>query len=348
MRLISYKKAAVALSAAVFIGGAYLPVRAQEAVGEYIGFNTFTIDDKEAPFAESLQTVWQSRAAMLGYENPGISRVESDALNVREIPSLDGKIVGKMPKDTVCEVVTVTEEGWVHIRSGQVEGFVRKEYLTTGAIALAKLNKLMKTVVVVKVDELNVRKNPGMGSTVMTRVSGEEELLFLEENKDWIKVSVRGLEGYVAAEYVALEKRLPTAVTMEELLRSERKAGGDDMKNVRNDLVEYAKQFLGNPYVWGGTSLTKGADCSGFVLSIYQNYGVELPHSSVSQSNMGSAVSETDLLPGDLVFYSKGGRINHVAIYIGDGKVIHASSPETGIKISNVDYRVPVKYVRIL
>ena len=104
----------------------------------------------------------------------------------------------------------------------------------------------------------------------------------------------------------------------------------------RVDLVEYAKQFVGNPYVWGGTSLTKGADCSGFVLSVFKKYGITLSHSSRAQANEGTKISASELKPGDLVFYGNGkGNINHVAIYIGGGQVIHASSPKTGIKISS-------------
>ena len=114
-------------------------------------------------------------------------------------------------------------------------------------------------------------------------------------------------------------------------------------------VVDFAMQFVGNPYVWGGTSLTKGADCSGFVLSVFKKFGVSLTHSSRAQATEGTKISASDLKPGDLVFYGNGsGTINHVAIYIGGGQVIHASSPKTGIKISKYNYRTPVKCVRIL
>jgi len=109
------------------------------------------------------------------------------------------------------------------------------------------------------------------------------------------------------------------------------------VSDVRVELCEYAKQFIGNPYVWGGTSLTKGADCSGFVLSVYAKYGISLPHSSRAQANSGTRISMSEAKPGDLVFYAKGGRINHVGIYIGGGQLVHASSPKTGIRVSNVD-----------
>jgi cell wall-associated NlpC family hydrolase len=114
------------------------------------------------------------------------------------------------------------------------------------------------------------------------------------------------------------------------------------------ELVAYALQFVGNPYKYGGTSLTNGADCSGFVLAVFAEFGVELPHYSVSQSQKGTAIDVSEVLPGDLIFYSNGSRINHVAIYIGNGQAVHASSPKTGIKISNYNYRTPVKARRIL
>ena len=113
--------------------------------------------------------------------------------------------------------------------------------------------------------------------------------------------------------------------------------------------IWYSMQtVVGNPYVWGGTSLTNGADCSGFTLSIYKKYGVSLPHHAASQAQLGTKVDYNSAQPGDLVFYAKNGRINHVAIYIGNGQVIHASSPKTGIKISSWNYRTPAGIRRYL
>ena len=98
----------------------------------------------------------------------------------------------------------------------------------------------------------------------------------------------------------------------------------------------------------GGTSLTKGADCSGFVLSVFRNYGISLPHSSRAQANCGTKISLSELKPGDLVFYGNRSGINHVAIYVGGGQVVHASNPRVGITISGVSYRSPVKAVRVI
>ena len=114
------------------------------------------------------------------------------------------------------------------------------------------------------------------------------------------------------------------------------------------DLANFALQFVGNPYVWGGTSLTNGADCSGFVLSVYAQFGISLPHDAELQANYGTEVSLSDLQPGDLLFYSNGYEIGHVTIYIGDGMVVHASNSVDGIKTSVYNYRTPVKAVRLL
>ena len=111
-------------------------------------------------------------------------------------------------------------------------------------------------------------------------------------------------------------------------------------------IAAYATQFVGNPYVYGGASLTGGADCSGFTMAVFANFGIGLPHNAAAQSGCGTQVSLSDLQPGDLLFYDNGGGIGHVTLYIGNGQVVHASSPETGIKISAYNYRSPVCAVR--
>lgn len=291
---------------------------------------------------EYLDAAESAKGAMWGYTNIGIANVEEGNLNVRETPSTDGKMVGKLPKNAACEVLDCDGE-WAHIKSGEVEGYVSKEYLLTGPDAKLKANELVRTVAVANTDGLNVREEANMDSAILTQILKGEELEYVETVGDWVKVSIDGEDAYAASEYVTVEEMLDTAITMSELLY------GDGVSDVRVDLVEYAKQFVGNPYVWGGTSLTKGADCSGFVLSVFKKYGISLSHSSKAQSNEGTKISASELKPGDLVFYGNSrGSINHVAIYIGGGQVVHASSPKTGIKISKYNYRTPVKCVRVI
>ena len=111
-----------------------------------------------------------------------------------------------------------------------------------------------------------------------------------------------------------------------------------------SSVVDYAKQFVGNPYVWGGTSLTSGADCSGFVQSVYSNFGVSLPRTSYEQQNAGREVSYSEAQPGDLICYG-----GHVAIYMGNGKIVHASNSRDGIKVSdNAAYRTILSVRRLV
>ncbi len=116
----------------------------------------------------------------------------------------------------------------------------------------------------------------------------------------------------------------------------------------RTAIVAYAKQFLGNPYVYGGTSLTNGADCSGFTQSVFAHFGITTGRSSRDQAAKGKEISMSAIQPGDLLFYASGSYINHVAIYIGDGQIIHSSNPTTGITITKYNYRTPCKAVTFL
>lgn len=291
---------------------------------------------------EYLEIAKNAEGALWGYTHLGICNVEENNLNVRQEPDESGKLIGKLPKNAACEIIS-SENGWAKITSGKVEGYVKEEYLLTDYEAKKKGEELASALAVATTDGLNIREYPSTDAEIVTQVASGEALDIVEIQDDgWIKVYLDDEEVYVSADYVEVKSDLETAITMTELLY------GQGVSDIRVDICQYAKQFLGNPYVWGGTSLTRGADCSGFVLSVFAKYGVSLPHSSRAQANMGTSISASDLQPGDLVFYAKGGTVNHVALYIGNGQVIHASSPKTGIKISAYNYRTPHKMVRIL
>jgi len=295
--------------------------------------STQTQEDAEKP-AEP-ETHW-------GYTNLGIAHVDNH-LNIREEPNENGKLIGKLSKDAACEVLEIDENGWAHIKSGKVEGYCSTEFLYLGEEAVARGREVASMIAIVNTQTLKVREQPNTDSIVITLIPEEEQLEVVEIMENgWIKFLLDDEEAYVSGEYVDVEERLEKAVTLTELKY------GQGVSDVRVDLVQYAKQFVGNPYVWGGTSLTNGADCSGFTLSIYKKYGVSLPHHAASQAQLGTKVDYNSAQPGDLVFYAKNGRINHVAIYIGNGQVIHASSPKTGIKISSWNYRTPAGIRRYL
>lgn len=276
-----------------------------------------------------------------GYTNLGIAHVDNN-LNVREKPSEDSKLVGKLTKDAACEILEINN-GWAHIKSGKVDGYCKAEFLYTGEDAVKRGKEVASMVAVVSTETLKVREEPSTDSIVITLIPDGEELEVTDVmDNGWIKFNLDDEDAYVSGEFVNVEERLEKAVTITELQY------GQGVSDVKVDLVQYAKQFIGNPYVWGGVSLTNGADCSGFTMSIYKKYGVSLPHHAASQAHMGKSVSLSEIQPGDLVFYAKNGRINHVGIYIGGGQVIHASSPKTGIKISSVNYRTPAAVRRYL
>ena len=264
-----------------------------------------------------------------GYTNLGLANVDN-YLNVRKEPGENAELVGKMPAGAGCEVYD-KENGWYHIKSGKVEGYVSADYLLTGDDAKKKAEKYIKEVATVTTTTLFVREKPNTDCAVLTMVPIDEELAVLKTVDDgaWYKVEIDDEKGYVSGDYVEISQKLPKAMTISEVKY------GQGVSNVRVDLVQYALQFVGNPYVWGGTSLTNGVDCSGFTMQVYAKYGVYLPHSSRAQ-------------PGDLFFYGSGGSINHVAIYIGGGQVVHASNHRDGIKISNAYYRTPICVVSYL
>lgn len=275
----------------------------------------------------------------------------SDYVNVRAEASTDSEIVGKLYKDGVATVLDDNGDGWVKIQSGSVTGYISKDFLATGSEAEKLADENKSQVAEVTTETLRVRAAADINSDVITLVPQGEKLNVIEETDGWLKVSTDEGEGYISADYADVEAVYQVAESIEEeqqrlaeeAAEAEAKAEADTY-NRRVEAVNYAMQFLGNPYVWGGTSLTNGIDCSGFTMQVYAHFGYSLPHYDVSQRSCGTAVdSLADALPGDLVFYS-----GHVAIYCGGGQVVHASNPRDGIKVSNANYRSIVCIRRII
>ena len=161
---------------------------------------------------------------------------------------------------------------------------------------------------------------------------------------------VQGYQEAKAEAEVIAQERLEAEAAAEAARKAEeeRKAAEEARLEMRQGIVDFALQFVGNPYVWGGTSLTNGADCSGFTQAVYAHFGITTGRSSRDQAARGKEIPVNEAQPGDLLFYASGSYINHVAIYIGGGQVIHASNPKTGICISPSNYRTPCKAVTFL
>lgn len=296
--------------------------------------------DVESAYKAALNV--QKEEVIAGYTNLGIANV-SDHLNVRQEANEKSDLVGKMTKNAACEIQEV-DGAWAHIKSGKVEGYVNTEFLLTGEEAKTRAMQVMRLVATVTTTTLFVREEPNTNSTILTMVPIDEKLDITEGKEDdpWVKIQIDEDEGYVSTEYVEISEELDKAMTLKELKY------GEGMSDLRVSLVNYGMQFIGNPYVWGGTSLTKGCDCSGYVQSIFRKYGYSLPRTSREQAKVGTKISLADARPGDLVFYGKGGTVNHVGIYIGNGQIVNASNRRTGIKVSNATYRTPYAVRRIL
>lgn len=301
-----------------------------------------SLDEISVTDSDAIATA-KSLGDIYGYKNLGICNVESGNLNIRETAAEDGKLVGKLPANAGCEIIG-TDGDWSQIKSGEVEGYVLSKYLITGTEAWDKACELAQYVATATTGGLRVREAATTESEIIYQLGEGEEIAILDNTQgdEWIKVDVDGDEGYVSAEYVDIDLSLKTAMTLTEARY------GAGVSDVRMAVCDYALQFVGNRYVWGGTSLTSGVDCSGFTMQIMKQYGVYLSHSSKAQANEGTTISTSELKPGDLIFYGKGKSINHVAIYIGGGQIVHASNKRDGIKISNYTYRTPIKCVRVL
>lgn len=313
------------------------------AVSDYLGDAVTVaaeITETDTVMTAAGQEEENAAASGFGYTNLGVASVDGN-LNVRAAAGTEAEVVGKMPNNAGCEILGVEGE-WTKIQSGKVSGYVKSEYLLSGATAVARGEQVKQTIAKVTTTTLYVREQPNTECKIITDMPMGEELEVVEVLDGWVKINVDSDEGYVSSDYVEISTELPKAMTITEVRY------GQGVSDVRVSLVQYATQFVGNPYVWGGTSLTRGADCSGFTLSVFRNYGISLPHSSVAQANCGARISASEAQPGDLFFYGNGSRINHVAIYIGNGQVVHASSPKSGIKISGAYYRTPVKVVRVI
>jgi nlpC/P60 family protein len=229
-------------------------------------------------------------------------------------------------------------DGWYKIRSGPITGYVKSDYILTGQAAKDAALEEAELMAVVTADALYARAEPNTNSKIFTTISNSEKYPIVSQSDGWVEIELEdNNNAFLSTEFVDVRYALNEAIKF---------TPAEDAANAimarRNEIVNYAMQFLGNPYVWGGTSLTNGCDCSGFTMQILGKYGVGLPHYSVSQSQMGTKIDASQMKPGDLIFYSnRRGVINHVSMYIGNGQVIHAASRKSGIKISAWNYRNP-------
>lgn len=308
------------------------------------------------------------------YENIAISVAER-YVKIYQKPDTSGKVLGKLYGGSSAKILKLDGE-WVKLKSGRLTGYAKTDYLAIGAAAESAAEVSGQYIATVKKKKgvACVHTDADKKSAVLKKVKSGSRWKVTGENGDWTEIRIGGKTGYIASTQIRMGLQFEKAISIgeekrqrarakrlkrEAALIAERQreslssanlyAGGTSAGSaLQKSIVSYALQFVGNPYVWGGVSLTNGCDCSGFVMKIYEKYGYRLPHYSASQAGCGRSVSLTALEPGDLVFYRHGGRIGHVAMYIGNGRIVHAKSKKDGIVVTDVNYAAPYCAVRLV
>lgn len=275
-----------------------------------------------------------------------------------------GDWIGKLYEDNYVTVITYDEE-WAEIESGSVHGYVEVEYLLEEEEALIRAQELGVKWAMVDTAWLNVRTGPSTDYEIVDTVSRDTELLIIGELVDgWQMIQLGEEICYVSNKYVIEEIEYSYAESKEEeeqrLSEYENLVNGIDEGDTSStdtssitiidisgsdgqSVVDYAMQFLGNPYVWGGTDLINGADCSGFVQSVYAYFGISLPRTSTEQRTAGVEVSYSEIQVGDIICYE-----GHVGIYIGNDQIINAIGKNSGIGISSATYTDIITIRRVL
>lgn len=275
-------------------------------------------------------------------------------LNIRTEPSTkkaEESICGKFLLGSGAELLdTVDGEGgtWYKIRSGNVKGYVSAQYCLTGTDARTAALDSASLTARINTDNLNVRTKPTTDSATWTQVTSGQAYNVLDQLDGWVEIDLDTDDDRAfvstANNYVTLTYGLAEAVEYYPAKEASYRSN-----KLRKQIVDYACQFVGNPYVWGGTSLTNGCDCSGFVQSVLKHFGYTIERSSQYQARCGVRVTSDKMRPGDLIFYANSeGTINHVAMYIGNGMMVNAASRKSGIKIYRWNYRTPVAIRNVL
>ena len=349
-------------SAGVSLAVADCLVASNEEVAQEAAAQQEQVSENETPVVES------------EYADIAIAQVDN-YVNVRTEPNTESEVVGKLYNNSAATILQTTEDDWYEITSGNVTGYVKCEYVVAGDEELAK--SVSTRYAKVTTTTLYVRTEPSTDAAVLTMVPIEDDLVVTDESiPGWALVTTEEGDGYVSTDYVTLTTEYVQAESKaEEEARlakeeAEREAAAAAAASARKKnsessssssgssdssasysaptssngqaVASYACQFVGNPYVYGGSSLTNGTDCSGFVMSVYSAFGIGLPHSSSALRGCGYEVSLSSAQPGDIVCYS-----GHVGIYIGNGTIVHASTPSSGITYSSVTYRSPICVRRI-
>ena len=351
------------------IVGQALPAERYEVLSEADGWVEINSGYISADYCEVKYALNEGRKldlkaqAINQYDNLVIFK-KSGYMNVRSTPENKGddNVIGKLTSKAAGDIIE-TLDGWYKIKSGTVTGYIAAdpELIATGQEAkdLAMQNATQMSIITT--DVLNVRVEPNTDSKIWTQIVKDERYPVVDQQDGWVQIDLGSVDAEDGSQdgdekaYISTrDNNVEVRYALNEAIKftpakdsssgaSSDGSGSSTKQSRRSQLVNYALQFVGNRYVWGGTSLTNGVDCSGFTMRVMEKFGVSLPHYSGSQAQMGKKVTSATMKPGDLIFYAgSNGKVNHVAIYIGNGRIVHAASRRSGIKTSTWNYRTPV------
>lgn len=268
-------------------------------------------------------------------------------------PLINSKVKNSIEQNKNAEIIALTKK-WAYVNTESGIGWVKLDDISTKEQAQEKKSESNKTETTslnktgyISSSGINFRKEPNTDSEILRVFVQNASVKILEETGDWYKVTYKDQTGYVLKTYVSDKKQETTSRSAESRKKSTNQAKTEDIQTITTsssgtekgkEIANYAKQFVGKKYVYGGSS-PSGFDCSGLTMYVYKKFGISLPHSATSQSKLGVAVSKSNLQPGDLVFftnYRTGKGIGHVGVYIGSNKFVHASTEKTGVITSSL------------
>lgn len=351
------------------IVGQALPAERYEVLSEADGWVEINSGYISADYCEVKYSLNEGRKldlkaqAINQYDNLVIFK-KSGYMNVRSTPENKGddNVIGKLTSKAAGDIIE-TLDGWYKIKSGTVTGYIAAdpELIATGQEAKDLAMQNATQMAIITTDVLNVRVEPNTDSKIWTQIVKDERYPVVDQQDGWVQIDLGSVDtedgsqdGDEKAYISTRDNNVEVRYALNEAIKftpakdsssgaSSDGSGSSTKQSRRSQLVNYALQFVGNRYVWGGTSLTNGVDCSGFTMRVMEKFGVSLPHYSGSQAQMGKKVTSATMKPGDLIFYAgSNGKVNHVAIYIGNGRIVHAASRRSGIKTSTWNYRTPV------
>ena len=351
------------------IVGQALPAERYEVLSEADGWVEINSGYISADYCEVKYALNEGRKldlkaqAINQYDNLVIFK-KSGYMNVRSTPENKGddNVIGKLTSKAAGDIIE-TLDGWYKIKSGTVTGYIAAdpELIATGQEAKDLAMQNATQMAIITTDVLNVRVEPNTDSKIWTQIVKDERYPVVDQQDGWVQIDLGSVDtedgsqdGDEKAYISTRDNNVEVRYALNEAIKftpakdsspggSSGGSGSSTKQSRRSQLVNYALQFVGNRYVWGGTSLTNGVDCSGFTMRVMEKFGVSLPHYSGSQAQMGKKVTSATMKPGDLIFYAgSNGKVNHVAIYIGNGRIVHAASRRSGIKTSTWNYRTPV------